>query len=470
MQLPWHSWGPGSFAMAREFDRPVLLYLAAAGADGIFAEEAAAVRYLVADKFVGIRVNPFERPGLARRYAPDGWPALVALLPDGRMVARATDLPAANARMWLLRMADHFATRRDVLLNKVASAPDSESPRDLEVAEVYGAIAADFDAEHGGFGQAVKFPELVVLRFLLQYNRTTGERRSRQMLVDSLDALLRAPIWDSETGGLHTHSHTPDWTTPAHAKDGADQAALLLLLLSDELAATPRFRAAAGPLLHYVSSELYDAERGGFRARQVKVRGADGSWQWWTDPAIYAGRNAGFIIAFLRAAEVFGRRELRELAMRAADFALQFHVAEDGRVRHCPTKAGADCASGLLVDQMLVSRALALAGAGNPRFAAAARTTLEWAEEHLFNDRAQAFSEAPTAPAGEPAWVPRVLFADGMQPSGNAMAAELYLSVKRMDEARELLAGRRVSQVPGRSLAGIATAQLLYEQRVGVTE
>ena len=463
--IPWNPWNRQTLQLAQDRDLPLLLYFSAEGADGVFPGEDPSVRYLIEEKFTAVRVNPFQRPDLARRYASRGWPALALLLPDGSPVSAATDLPARNARTWLMHMADHFEKRRDVLKKKAAGAKVDPGRIRLSPSDVFAAAAADYDSVHGGFGGPWKFPELLVLHFLMHYNRTTGDGTAGKMWLATVENMLRSPMWDAETGGIHTFSHTPDWTTPSGARDAADQAGLLQLLVAARETDPEVFTPFLDRQLAFVHRELYDGERHLFHGRQIQLEGTVDQ-TWWTDRTAYAGRNARMVLALLDAAEQLEQRNWGEVATAAAEALLAALVDADGQVAHCRLPG---CASGLLTDQLLVSRAMwrTHEWSGEERFRQAAGKTLKWAEENLYDSQAGGFRDALSEGALLPAWEDQVFFEDDIHPSGNAMAVEVYLDRNGVDEAAAIAAAPRIARPASRAHAAIAGAMIRRMQISG---
>ena len=120
--IGWKSWSASSFQEAQERDCPVLLYLAAPGGEGLFAGGSSSLRFLAEERFVALRVDPFQRPDIARRYATGGWPALVVMDPDGRAFAAAVDIPTRNVEMFLLRLLNDYAEEREIIEAKIRRA------------------------------------------------------------------------------------------------------------------------------------------------------------------------------------------------------------------------------------------------------------------------------------------------------------------------------------------------------------
>ena len=284
----------------------------------MFPAPTPALRQLVADKFVSVQVDPFKRPDIARRYDSGGWPALVVALPDGRVFARAVDIPPVNVESYLRRLHTAYEEKREILVAKVQRAARPKVEKPVAIDAVYRACAAAFDAAHGGFGGPTKFLETSVLRFLLVYAETRGTASARQMALASLDAVLASPLGDG--GSFRPYSYAPDWSAPAGERDALDQAAMLHLLLEAD---QPRYAESARALLGFVEGALFDADEGAFRGRQVMADpstssgttpSASSGTTWWTDPTLYADRQAALIRAYLAAATALGDERAAQVA------------------------------------------------------------------------------------------------------------------------------------------------------------
>jgi uncharacterized protein YyaL (SSP411 family) len=438
-ELAWHTWGEEVLDQARRADRPLLIYLAAPGCEGLFPSPSAALRRIVEERFVSVRVDPFLRPDLARRYAAGGWPALVAALPDGRAFAAAVDLAPRHVEIYLRRLLEAYAEQRLFLERQVARSEERPPSFAADAEAVYRACAASFDSLYGGFGSPLKFPQPGVLRFLLAYHRARGAAQARRMAEQSLDALLASPLWDELHGGFRAFSFTPDWQTPAPEKDALDQAGLALALVA--VAGPPEYAQAVRRIAEYARTQLFDEGQGAFRGRQVQTR--DGTW--WTDPVLYADRNA----ALIRACLVLDSREgpAARLAQAAGEFLLKECLGPAGEVRHvCGDQ---DSLAGLLEDQALVGQALLDLSAlsGEQRFAQAAQEVVRFVQEHLFNAERNAFFaglDQTLAP-----------WRDTWLPAGPALAAELYLRVGHREEVQGLLENLQLAEQPSRAHSGL---------------
>ncbi|NKB68747.1 MAG: DUF255 domain-containing protein [Candidatus Latescibacteria bacterium] len=453
-QQPWEA---ESFAAAQRRDCPVLLYLAAPGAEGLFAEDNA----WLADQLVLIRVDPFRRPDIARRYATGGWPALVLLDPKGRIIAQGTDIPPPQTTLFIRRLVDHYGSQRDLIERKLRRPPPrAGAPYSVEVDPVYRAIAATFDSLHGGFGQGPKFPETEVLRFLLAYHARYPDRGAWKMARRSLDALLASPMLDTEAGGISAFSFTPDWRAPVREKEGADQAGLTMALLAAVPYGGEAYGQAARALMDYAAEDLFDDELGVFKGRQLQR--PDGTW--WTDPAVYADRNALLIRACLRQAAHSRTPGPIRLARQAAAFVIEQGLDHRGAVYHY-WRDGTGFIPGLLEDQVLTAAALLdlYDLSGEDRFREKAAAIMGFMEKNLLETSLPAFFDRPPI-YGLESHLERPYFPyrSGPLPAANPVAAQLYLRLGQIQRAGRILGAGPLDGNPGRASSTHARMLLEY--------
>jgi uncharacterized protein YyaL (SSP411 family) len=446
-KMAWRSWDEELFSLAQREDRPLLIYLAAPGCEGLFPAPSSALLQLVAEEFVSIRVDPFRRPDIAQYYDAGGLPALVAVLPDGRVFARAVDIAPSNVETYLRRLCLAYAEKRDVVVDKVQRFVVESPTRVAFTADaVYRACTVAYDSAYGGFGGPNKFLETSVLRFMLAYAEVRGDEQARQMVLRSLDAILNSPLYAG--GAFYAYSSTPDWKVPVGEIDGLDQAAMLHLLLQT---GRPRDLVAARDLLNFVEREFFVAAEAMFRGRRID---SDARW---ADATFYADRQAALLHACLAASEVLADDRALSLALRAGDALVARCIDDRGGVRHvCGKRDGG--VTGLLVDQAWAALALWELGAasGEARFVAAADRVARYMEQQLggggaFYNRVE--------PEGV---LPRFfLHRDDGRPAGNALALEYYTRRGQVERSSSLIGVLHL--VPDRAYGSWARAVLGYE-------
>ncbi|MGP3927612.1 thioredoxin domain-containing protein [Streptomyces sp. 8N616] len=256
--VDWWPWSAEAFAEARRRDLPVLLSVGYSSchwchvmAHESFEDEESAA-YLNAH-FVPVKVDREERPDVDAVYmeavqaatGQGGWPMTVFLTPDAEPFYFGTYFPPQprhgmpSFRQILEGVQAAWADRRDevgdvagrivrelssrsLALSAAATQPPGED--DLHAALL--ALTREYDASHGGFGGAPKFPPSMVLEFLLRHHARTGSEGALQMALDTCERMARGGIYDQLGGGFARYSVDRTWTVPHFEKMLYDNALL----------------------------------------------------------------------------------------------------------------------------------------------------------------------------------------------------------------------------------------------------
>jgi hypothetical protein len=236
--------------------------------------------------FVAIKVDREERPDVDRVYmlfvqattGAGGWPMSVWLTPDLKPVFGGTYFPPTSrwgrpgfvevlthlARAWREERGQLVASAEAVLERlRQATGADEAAPDRAPVAghdAIETGIAAfsqAFDARHGGFGGAPKFPRPAELLFLLHGHAFTGDYQARAMVLETLRAMANGGMRDQIGGGFHRYSVDAEWRVPHFEKMLYDQAQLVLACLeATQASGEVEFAAVAEDTLDYVRRDL----------------------------------------------------------------------------------------------------------------------------------------------------------------------------------------------------------------------
>ena len=216
--VDWWPWSDAAFAEARRRGVPVLLSVGYASchwchvmAHESFEDEDTA-DYLN-EHFVSVKVDREERPDVDAVYmeavqaatGQGGWPMTVFLTPDAEPfyfgtyfppdpahgmpsfrqvlegVAHGVDRPARRGRRG--RRADRAGPGRRAA-SRYGAAAAARRRRSWPPALL--GLTRDFDAVHGGFGGAPKFPPSMALEFLLRHHARTGSEGALEMVAGDL--------------------------------------------------------------------------------------------------------------------------------------------------------------------------------------------------------------------------------------------------------------------------------------------
>ena len=248
--IDWWPWGPEALAEAKRRDVPILLSVGYSACHWchVMAHESfsdPAVAELVNPNFVAIKVDREERPDIDAIYmkatqaltGQGGWPMTVFCTPDGlpffagtyypptsgRGVPSFTELVEAITGAWRNRRDEAVASAGVIREHLAGEFVPPEAPASIDVWGALGELGKDFDAVHGGFGRAPKFPQPGAIDALL----VKGEPGSLDVAQRSLEAMARGGICDQLGGGFHRYSVDAGWVVPHFEKMLYDNALLL---------------------------------------------------------------------------------------------------------------------------------------------------------------------------------------------------------------------------------------------------
>ncbi|MDH7486401.1 MAG: thioredoxin domain-containing protein [Anaerolineae bacterium] len=323
--VDWYPWGEEALRKAQAEDKPIFLSIGYSAchwchvmAHESFEDEQVAA--ILNEHFVSIKVDREERPDLDRIYMSavqamtgrGGWPMSVFLTPEGRPFYGGTYFPSTRGYGLpsfsdvLRAVADGWRNRRQELMESgrqlaevieqqsslAASAGHLElQPETLSAA--FENIWRSFDRAHGGWGQAPKFPQPMILEFLLRTHHNTGDELALRMVTQTLEAMARGGVYDQLGGGFHRYSVDERWLVPHFEKMLYDNAQLARLYLHAwQATGNPFFRTIAEEVLDYVVREMTDAAGGFYSTQDADSEGQEGRFFLWTADEIRAVLDA----------------------------------------------------------------------------------------------------------------------------------------------------------------------------------
>ncbi len=296
----WQPWRPEALAQARREDKPILLSIGYASchwchvmAHESFEDEAVAAQ--MNEHFVCIKVDREERPDLDRIYQSThelltrksgGWPLTVFLSPDGTPFHSGTyypptaqygrpaftDLLASVHEAWAGKRSSIEAQNqavREALDKRLPSAARDAQGQAMDPARLRAALAGPaqaaaagwlsqtHDAQHGGFGDAPKFPHPTDLVWWFEHALSAPDEGARQSVLQTLRAMAEGGLFDQLGGGFFRYSVDARWDIP-HFEKMLGENGLLLGLYAQALAHTGEtlFAHVVDATVHWMLREM----------------------------------------------------------------------------------------------------------------------------------------------------------------------------------------------------------------------
>jgi uncharacterized protein YyaL (SSP411 family) len=319
--IQWHEWGEEAFAAAQRENKPMLLDIGAVWCHWCHVMDResyddAEVAAIVNEHFIAVKVDRDERPDIDSRYqaaisavsGQGGWPLTAFLTPDGKPFYGGTYFPPTDGygrpsfKRVLTSIANAYKEKHGDVVEQakmvegaIAQAESFAGRGGRVSAGIIAAIQKSafsmFDPQHGGFGQAPKFPHPSALDLLIeQYARKAkiptlaakdaasmghpqelGDSNDelRNVIVTTLEHMANGGVYDQLAGGFHRYSVDERWVVPHFEKMCYDNSELLKNYVhAYQATGTEFFADVARDIIRWMDEWLSDRERGGFYASQ----------------------------------------------------------------------------------------------------------------------------------------------------------------------------------------------------------
>ena len=301
--VAWQSWGPEAFAAARAEQKPIFLSSGYSSChwchvmerESFEDDEVAAV---LNKHFIPVKLDKEENPAVDAVFMTyvqatsggGGWPMSVWLTPDGLPFLGGTYFPKEDrgsqrgflsllrlvAQLWQDKRADILDSAADMATQlRESTAPRAAQLDGSTAASAFEAALAGvthqlmdrYDAQHGGFGGAPKFPRPCELDVLETALSCGGDRdiAVHAAVAHTLRAMCLGGVYDHVGGGLARYSVDPLWHIPHFEKMMYDQPQVVATLCA--AAASPGtsdsdarlFAHAAKGTLDFMRREMFTA-------------------------------------------------------------------------------------------------------------------------------------------------------------------------------------------------------------------
>jgi len=317
--VDWYPWGEEALARARREDRPIFVsvgystcYWCHVMERESFSNPEIAAR--MNRDFVNIKLDREERPDIDEIYMAatqilsghGGWPNSVFLTPELKPFYAGTYFPPEDRHglpgfpAVLSGLAESWAGRRPEIeeqAEEMARAmrhyleervqPAGAPPHPNAATHAFESLARRFDREHGGFGEAPKFPTPSNLLLLLEM--AAEQEEAGAMLAATLDAMARGGIYDQLGGGFHRYSTDRRWRVPHFEKMLYDNGLLLEVYAREHArSGDPEAARIARETAAFLGREMTSPEGAFWSAIDAETDGDEGAFYVWTREEIAA--------------------------------------------------------------------------------------------------------------------------------------------------------------------------------------
>jgi uncharacterized protein YyaL (SSP411 family) len=410
----WYEWGREAFDRAQAEDKLILLDLTAVWCHACHVMDQTTyadprVLALLQGNFIAVRVDTDQRPDLEARYRTGGWPTTSLLLPTGGILFQANSLEPEVMVELLQEAKVLYDSEKEDLRQQAAQLWDrvknnvqtSQSPsgalRPSMASHSVDMMKKEFDYVNGGFRDHPKFFEPEAIQMALTYGFFEHDVELINMGLTTLEkqVALLDPVW----GGFYRYAEQADWSQPHFEKMLAVQAQNLHnYVRAYQFTGNTEFKHFAWRIIDFVERFLTDPQTGQFfESQDADVRDQDGktlvsgaeyfSWEMihrkakgmpLVDRRIYTGSNADMAWAYLHAAQVLGKSELKDRAINVLKRMVKERFDKEKGVAHGTIKDSLQL-YGMLSDHIRLGLALV----------EAFRTT----EDFLFLQEAEALAQ-----------------------------------------------------------------------------
>jgi len=315
--VDWHPWSPEAFLEAKRLDKPVFLSVGYSACHWCHVMEREsfeneAIAKVMNEHFICVKVDREERPDVDQIYMAavqlisrhGGWPMSVFLTPSGEPFFGGTYWPPEGRmgmrgfRDILLTMHDYWTNRRQDVsrsASELLEALDSITSPTFETAPLteevlmkgVGDMIASADRQHGGFGDAPKFPHPMDIRLLLRGWKRFGSEEALTVARQALDKMALGGIYDHLGGGFHRYSTDRRWLVPHFEKMLYDNALLVPAYLEAyQITADEFYATIARETLDYVLREMTQPQGGFYSTQDADSEGVEGKFFVWSEQEI----------------------------------------------------------------------------------------------------------------------------------------------------------------------------------------
>lgn len=314
--VDWHPWDKQAFEQARKQDKPVLLsigYYACHWCHVMAREsfEDPEIAQIMNDGFINIKVDREQRPDLDHIYQtafqiihqrPGGWPLTVFLTPDQLPFFAGTYFPKEphpqmiDFATLLGKIQQVWHQNREQLtedgqaikealgrLHSSVKSSDQSLSTTYIPHQTFEELTNHFDGTYGGLGSSPKFPQPVIVNYLLDYSYWANNEAAYQLAELTLKTMVNGGLYDHLRGGFYRYCVDRDWQIPHFEKMLYDNAQLLdLYSYGYALTQNVDYLEVIHETRQWLMNEMLTSEGGYIASLSAESEGEEGRFYIWS--------------------------------------------------------------------------------------------------------------------------------------------------------------------------------------------